>query len=144
MVIRSSAPRNIPGNPLAGVLRQTARNARSTTRRTVSVAGPQGEAGVAGTPGTGAVAVAVLTTDEYGAVQWTFPAVAGQPVIVATAATVSPVVVAMPRVTGSTADFLTYLLDGSLVGGVTLHVAAFGELAPPPVDLPQQPDPEGT
>lgn len=45
----SSPAKQIPGNPLAGMLRNTARQARSTTNRTM--VGPEGPEGVAGPEG---------------------------------------------------------------------------------------------
>jgi hypothetical protein len=51
MANRTSARYKVPGSPLAGVLRQQVQQTRSTTRRGVSVPGPQGAQGTPGPPG---------------------------------------------------------------------------------------------
>lgn len=98
MARRTSAKLSVPGNPLAGVLRQVVLQSRSTTRRSVSVpgsagpagpagatgaagatgpagaAGPPGPAGAAGPAGAGAVATAKLVSNATGDITWTYPA----------------------------------------------------------------------
>lgn len=51
MASRNSASRRLLGNPLGSILRETQRAARSTTRRSVSVPGPQGAPGETGPAG---------------------------------------------------------------------------------------------
>lgn len=51
MATRNSARHRVLGSPLAGVLRQAAQQTRSTTRRSVAVAGPSGDAGADGATG---------------------------------------------------------------------------------------------
>lgn len=143
MAVRRSATRRIPGNPLAGILRQTARNARSTTRRAVAVPGPQGEQGLQGDPGPpgdgGTAVAAILTTDADGVAAWTFPEMPDAPVVTAVAAALAPVVITVAAVGSTYADLMAWTLDGSPAPYVTLHVIAMDA----PVDSVQQPDPEG-
>lgn len=144
MAVRRSATRRIPGNPLAGILRQTARNARSTTRRTVSVPGPAGEPGLQGEPGLPGEAAtsvaAVLVTDKDGVAAWSFPEMSVAPVIAATVAdVVAPVLVTVATVGTAYADLMAWTLDGRPAPGITLHVLATA----PTVDSAEQPNLEG-
>lgn len=150
---RTSARFTVPGNPLAGVLRQQARAARQATYKAAigvraasgaddaqgetgatGPAGPPGPAGATGPEGpAGSVNMrrATLTASVTGAVTWTFTVpLDSVPVVVAT-----PVAVATPMsVTVVTADATGATLkvtkwSGTAwvdAGGAQVHVAAFG------------------
>ena len=154
MAVRNTAARRIPGDPLAGVLRQTARMARRPSKRATPVPGPQGEqgeAGPAGPPGAPAEgyvasAVATLVTDASGVATWTFPEMEGEPSIVATAVGVAPVIVTSRQVDATTATLHAWNLDGSPAPATAIVAAAFGQLAPPAEELDSEAatEPKGT
>lgn len=152
MGIRSSPLRQVPGNPLAGVLRQTARKARSTSRRS-SVPGPPGPPGPAGPAVAAPVIATVLTTGETGVASLTFEPLQANAVVAVTPVGVAAVV------TVAEASATSVTLQAWLPDGVTsapsqdLHVVIFGTflVAPPdePTDEPnytgpEQPTLEGT
>jgi len=146
MAVRNSPMRRIPGNPVGGVLRATARAARSTTRRSTMIPGPPGEAGVAGPPGPVAAPVAaVLTCNEVGEARWDYADQGGVPMIVATPVADVPLIATLKAASATRAEFRVWHCDGTPWPGATLHVAAFPAPAEeqPPVDLPEQPTTEG-
>lgn len=133
--------RRIPGNPLAGVLRATARAARSTTRRSVAIPGPEGPQGEPGptgpaAPGVAAHATAVLETDSEGVAAWTYPETADVPVIIATTAGFLPVLVTVAEVTETGAVLVAWTLGGERAPDVLLHVVAYGVATPMPETTP--------
>jgi hypothetical protein len=138
MARRISAKHRVPGNPLAGVLRQQAQQARAVSRRSAPAPGPQGEAGEAGprgepgAPGVGATAVVVLTSDAAGLVAWTFPErLATPPVVTAVpVAAEGAVLVAVAAVTEAAVTLrvlrqsaTTHLFTAA--PGVEVHVAVY-------------------
>lgn len=145
MAVRNTAARRIPGDPLAGVLRQTARLARRSTRST-PVAGPPGPPGDPGPPGPAApgltaTAVATLMTDDEGVATWAFPAMDGAAYIVATATGDVPLVVTAQQVDATFATLYVWDMDGFPAPGVTLVAVAYGQPAPTTeaLDWPKQP-----
>ena len=148
MANRDSALRRLPGNPLGGVLRQTARAARSTTRRSVAVPGPEGPIGPEGPPATGIVATAVasLTSDDAGVATWIFPAETPRAVIVATPVGPAFAVAVVAEVSATGATLVTYGAGGAVAPRQRLQVALFEtpeDVAP--VDSDLQPElTEGT
>lgn len=155
MARRSSATRQLPGNALGSALRNTARQARSTTRRSVSVpgpagasgtpgpAGPAGPAGAAGPPGaTGAMgpqgprgvgavaATSALRSDAAGNVSWVYGAtLAATPVINATVvASTYPYSVTIVSATNTTAVLRVQRFTGGTFvpwEGIRLHLVAY-------------------
>lgn len=147
MAVRNSAVRRIPGNPLGGVLRHTARMARSTTRRLPSLPGPEGPQGAEGPPGPAATAVSqALTCDETGTATWDLPSVDGPVWFGVTPVSDVPLIAALVSQDSTRAVFRAWHCDGTPWPGATLHVVLVAAPAPPepaPVDLPEQPTTEG-
>ena len=114
MGIRMSDARRVPGNPLAGVLRSTARTARAGGRSRVVAVSP-GPAG------------AVLQCTADGSVEWAFPAAYQAPPVV-TATVVGPWrpgVATLSWVTeGRVALQLWDEYGASAPSGTTVHVTA--------------------
>ena len=138
MATRGSAVRRIPGNPLGGVLRATARAARSTTRRSVSIPGPQGEAGPQGECGAPATVVAAaLTSDVLGVARWDFEPMDTVPLLIATPVADVPVFATLREASECHAEFLVWHADGTPWTGATVHVAAFPLAATPGVSEPE-------
>ncbi|QBZ73517.1 hypothetical protein SEA_MISCHIEF19_32 [Streptomyces phage Mischief19] len=155
MAQRSSAARRLPGNPLGGVLRATAQQARSTTRRSpgqvgaAGVAGPAGPQGVAGPPGAtgpagatgpmgpqgprgvGAVAAdSTLRADADGIVTWEFPTpFKTLPVVSALpVASTYPYTVSITSLTVAQAVFVVQRYRGGTFepgDGTRLHLVAY-------------------
>lgn len=150
MAQRNSARFRVPGSPLSGVLRQVARQSRSTARRSVATGGPQGATGVADESGptgareepaatgaTDATGPSVarfgqVTANASGVAVWTFsPALPAAPFVVATpvaSATVLLATVAAVSTTSATvqiwkwdAPTKTFVAGG---GGIC-HVSAY-------------------
>lgn len=92
---RTSDPRRIPGNPLAGVLRSTARAARTPRRRIAPViASPVVEAPAPPPVPQPRLLAAVVACDGEGRASWTFPAqLRNAPVVTATAVAQGPALV---------------------------------------------------
>lgn len=147
MASRSSPRHRVPGNPLAGVLRATAQQSRSTTRRAAKgaagpagatgatgppgEAGPTGATGAAGATGPGATAVAVLTTGATGLATWTFPEpLPNAPVVTATVvASSTTCIVSLVSVTATAATVRVLRQNTTshlfaVASGVKVHVAA--------------------
>lgn len=100
MATRGNAAWRVPGDPMAGVLREAARRTRQATGQTgprgpkgdpgadgaPGPPGERGEQGEAGAPAPGNLQGARLTTDADGRVTWTFPsAYSAVPVVTASA-----------------------------------------------------------
>lgn len=105
MASRGSPARRVPGNALAGVLRDNARRARSTTVRGSRVPGPAGAPGADGTAGaTGVAQTAQLVSAVGGSITWTFATpFATPPAVVATAGSGTLVTVCTIASTSATA-----------------------------------------
>jgi hypothetical protein len=139
MAIRNSPANRVPGNPLAGILQQTARKARSTSRRS-SVPGPQGPAGPpASATGPHVVLAGVYRTDATGVASVSFPSYTEDAVVTAVAMGPSQVSVTVADVSIYGAMLVARGLDGVAVPNAVLHVAVF---APEPeTAVPEETDP---
>lgn len=125
MATRNSVTRRLPGNALGGVLRATAHAARSTTRRSVSIPGPEGPQGVQGPAGVTATPVATAVTSDFdGRARWDFPEMDPAPLVVATPVTDLPVFATLIESGPSHAEFAVWHCDGTPFPGVTLNVVA--------------------
>lgn len=140
MAIRNSPMRRVPGNPLAGVLQQTARKARSTSRRS-SVPGPPGPEGPPGPmPDMVPVLATVLTCDAAGVARAEWPPLQFPATVVATPVGVAALVT-VSEVTATGVALQAWLPDGVGVAAFqSLHVVAFGQ---PNYTEAQQPETEG-
>lgn len=152
MAIRNTAGRRIPDEPFAGLMRQTVRQARRSSRRGATSAPVQGEPGAtgeAGPPGeqgppgvSAATAVAVLTCDETGVATWYDDGVTAASVVVVTPVADVPRFATVQQVGEGFATVAVWALDGDVAPGATVHVAAFPgpavETVEPtePTDLP--------
>jgi|SRR5687768_2561977 len=141
MASRNSPRRQIPGNPLAGILRAAARGSRTVSRRKVPegpvqalsvVPGPEGPAEHSRPSWTPyRPSIAVVVTGDDGSVAWTWDWDPGEgtPVVVATAQTDRPVVVTVTDVTSSSVTVRAWRQDKDralrAAPGVPVHVAAF-------------------
>ena len=134
MAIRNTASRRIPGDPLAGLLRETARVARRSSRAP-SVAGPPGPQGEPGSDA--ATTVATLVTGPDGTATWTFPMMAGDACIVATAVAAGPVLVTVVQNSATAATVFAWTVTGQPAPGVTVTAVAFGERVASPLPSPE-------
>lgn len=139
MALRGGPTRRLPGNPLAGVLRdmerQSRRTTRSTGRRPAQQAapeagegrrGPRGPAGPAGQPGPPSTAATVAVTGDDGRVRWEFPApYPAAPVLGALPAGDVVVVPVLEEVTEAYAVVRLWSpLHGVVGAGVSVHLTA--------------------
>ncbi|HLL36313.1 MAG TPA: hypothetical protein VK545_21075 [Streptomyces sp.] len=129
MTIRGTAGRRVPGNPLAGVLRDPNRRTRTTTRRTNSRGGgepPTRSPGPAAPPRPPARAAAVVETGEDGRARWEYPRPFGAPpVLTALPAGTGPAVAVLEAATAAYAVVRVWEPDGSPAGaGVRVHLTA--------------------
>lgn len=126
MAVRNTAALRIPGDPLGGVLRQTARLARRSTRGGPAATQPKSVAEpVAQSPGIVASAVASLVTDSDGVAVWYYDVMTDVPVVVATATAEAPVIVTVQRADEHSATLIATGLDGVAADGVLLNIVAF-------------------
>lgn len=144
MASRNRPARQLPGNALGGVLRNAARQARSTTRRSVAIPGPEGAtgtpgpagpagptgatgpAGPAGPAGLGVLARAKLTTDATGKVVWTYGPLPFTPHVIATPVATTPMFVTISSVTGTSVTLNAFTPSGAVSANRSIHVVAFG------------------
>ena len=128
MTIRGTAGRRVPGNPLAGVLRDLNRRTRATTRRTASSSGeaPARSPGPAAPPRPPARSAAVVETGEDGRARWEYPRPFGAPpVLTALPAGTGPAVAVLEAATAAYAVVRVWGPDGSPAGaGVRVHLTA--------------------
>ena len=126
MAVRNTAARRIPGDPLGGVLRQTARLARRSTRRTTQADVSQElMTDVACQPGPVAHAVASLVTDAAGVAVWYYDVIPGPIIIVATATGDTPAVVTVRHASQDVATLYAATLHGVAAAGTVINVVAY-------------------
>lgn len=142
MAVRNTPALRIPGDPLGGVLRQTARMARRSARRGPTTQGPQGEPGPVGPPGPPAhatgvpvAAVAELTTDDTGVSEWRHGVTDRALLVTATATGDVPVIVTVRQTDAGTATLYAWTVTGQPATGATLVATAFERSAPVPQDI---------
>lgn len=133
MATRNSVARQIPGSPLASILRETARQARRTSRRggADGATGPEGPQGEAADPATLILGHALIATDGGGNGMWTYPVPnpMGPPTIPIVQASVgvnASVAVTLVTVTDTFCTFKTWnTVTGGTVGGIYVFLSAF-------------------
>ncbi|TDC23415.1 hypothetical protein E1265_12825 [Streptomyces sp. 8K308] len=131
MAHRGTPGHRLPGNTLAGILRDLDRRSRATIRRTGRpAASKESEESTPATPPPSALTrsarptAAVITTDEHGRARWEFPCLFAAP----------PVLTALPAGTG----VLTAVLEELNEAGATVRVwrpAVDGRSPTPAVDV---------
>ena len=136
MAGRNSPSRRLPGNPLGGVLRQTARMARRPQRQpsvTSETPEPDGVTPPVAAPvSPGVVAATVLVTDATGVATLFFDDQPAPPVVTATATAATPVVVTVRQVGTASATLVAWQLDGTVAAGVAVSVTACAAVTPEP------------
>jgi len=135
MGARTSPGRSIPGNPLAGVLRTTARAARSSRAKVGAVGpagadgapgeqGPAGPSGADGAPGS-VVLAAVVECDVQGQVWWSLPQAVLNPVVTALAVSPQPYLISIVSVSSALVIFRVQdVYGGAAPVGTQVHVTA--------------------
>jgi hypothetical protein len=127
---RTSARRSIPGSPMEGLLRNTMREARSTSRGQAGPTGATGPEGPRGPAGAGIGRAATLTCDASGVAVWTFGAALPYVPVVSATPTAAPGVAAIATVSGVSATGATVQVmqwNGTAwagASGATVHVVA--------------------
>lgn len=140
MATRNTPSRLIPGQPLAGILRRTAYEARRTTRRAQAAAtgvagdcncppgpeGPTGPQGPQGTPGSaGILATELITTGPAGTFTWNYGPFTANPVITATVVSANARFATINGVTTSSVLIRVWDAAGVLVPNVAVRMIAF-------------------
>lgn len=143
MATRNSVAKLIPGNELGSILRETARQARRTSRNTVNLDAPSDasftalqaevtalQADVSALQGLQPLGHAVVTADGTGTGTWTYPrnnppASPAAPVVHATVISAVAATVTLLTITRSSATFKTWDATGAAAPGVKVFLTAF-------------------
>lgn len=126
MAMRNTPAKRVPGDPLAGVLRQTARMARRPRRNAIVAVEEKEpappETPVAAPPGITATGVAMLVTGETGVAVWDAgPGTAAT----ATVADGGPALVTVQQSATGVATVRTWTVQGEPLPGTTVVAVAF-------------------
>lgn len=128
MAARGSATRRVPGNPMAGVLRDMSRRSRAPMRRAGRAAAAEGRRGseVLREVRAAASVAVVVATGEDGRAVWAPPlAVGGTLVVTATPAGARPLLAVVEEATAGRIVVRVWRPDGGPAGGgVPVHLTA--------------------